>query len=125
MARTLFPDVAKEGLFRISGSKKRQEELKELIDKEIIVDLNAGKFTPHDVASVLKQFLGELPEPLLTQALYDAFLQIAGKSKIVLFITVDYIKLDVTLMKLRAYQYYCDNFQNHEAGKLFYNKKLM
>ena len=30
---------------------------------------------PHDVASLLKQFLRELPEPLLTYDLYSAFIQ--------------------------------------------------
>ncbi|XP_032221924.2 rho GTPase-activating protein 19 isoform X1 [Nematostella vectensis] len=68
--------VDKEGLFRISGNKKRQEELKELIDRGDTPKLGCGKFTAHDVASVLKQFLGELPEPLLTQAPYRAYLQV-------------------------------------------------
>lgn len=69
----------KEGLFRVSGSKKRQEELKDLIDKEENVEFDSGRFTPHDVASVLKIFLGDLPEPLLTQAPQNAYLQITGK----------------------------------------------
>ncbi|XP_020605970.1 rho GTPase-activating protein 19-like [Orbicella faveolata] len=68
--------VNKEGLFRVSGSKKRQEELKDLIDKEENADFDNGRFSPHDVASVLKIFLGELPEPLLTQAPQNAYLQI-------------------------------------------------
>lgn len=68
--------VNKEGLFRVSGSKKRQEELKDLIDKEENVEFDSGRFTPHDVASVLKIFLGDLPEPLLTQAPQNAYLQI-------------------------------------------------
>ena len=72
-------DVNKEGLFRVSGSKKRQEELKDLIDKEENADFDNGRFSPHDVASVLKIFLGELPEPLLTQAPQNAYLQITGK----------------------------------------------
>lgn len=66
-------------MFRVSGSKKRQEELKDLIDKEENVEFDSGRFTPHDVASVLKIFLGDLPEPLLTQASHNAYLQITGK----------------------------------------------
>ena len=31
---------------------------------------------PHDVASLLKQFLRELPEPLLTYELYSSFMQV-------------------------------------------------
>lgn len=74
-----YPDVSKEGLFRVSGSKKRQEELKDLLDKEENIDFDNGIFTPHDVASVLKIFLGDLPEPLLTNAPQNAYLQITGK----------------------------------------------
>lgn len=74
-----FSDVSKEGLFRVSGSKKREEELKSLLDKEEHVDFDSGRFTPHDVASVLKIFLGDLPEPLLTHAPQDAYRKITGK----------------------------------------------
>lgn len=72
----LKSNVDKEGLFRVSGNKKRQEELKEILDKEDPVNFENGRFTPHDVASVLKIFLGDLPEPLLTNAPLDAYLQI-------------------------------------------------
>lgn len=72
-------DVSKEGLFRVSGSKKRQEELKDLLDKEENVDFDSGRFTPHDVASVLKIFLGDLPEPLLTHAPQSAYFKVTGK----------------------------------------------
>lgn len=49
-----------------------------MLDKEDPVDFENGRFTPHDVASVLKIFLGDLPEPLLTNAPLDAYLQITG-----------------------------------------------
>ena len=75
----IFPDVGKEGLFRVSGSKRRQEELKDLLDKEEDVDFDNGRFTPHDVATVLKIFLGDLPEPLLTHAPQSAYLKVTGK----------------------------------------------
>lgn len=67
-----------EGIFRVSGSKKRQEQLKELIDKDDNIKFSSGKFTPHDVSSVLKQFLAELPEPLLTHAPHEAYIQVTG-----------------------------------------------
>lgn len=72
-------------MFRVSGSKKRQEELKDLLDKEENIDFDGGKFTPHDVASVLKIFLGDLPEPLLTHAPQNAYLQITGKLCLALY----------------------------------------
>ena len=69
-----------EGLFRISGSKKRQEELKDIINKGVCSQ-KLSQYTPHDIASVLKQFLGALGEPLLTKQLYECYQQIAGKLK--------------------------------------------
>jgi len=42
------------------------------------LNLNAGGYTVHDCASVLKGFLADLPEPLLTDAYYTAHCQIAG-----------------------------------------------
>ncbi|CAG2059294.1 unnamed protein product [Timema podura] len=41
------------------------------------VDLNSGNFSVHDCASVLKGFLAELPECLLTDAHYPAYCQVA------------------------------------------------
>ena len=43
--------------------------------------LNDGKAieedsNPHDVANLLKQFLRELPDPLLSYELYDGFIQV-------------------------------------------------
>ncbi|CAB4010350.1 rho GTPase-activating 19 [Paramuricea clavata] len=66
--------VAAEGIFRISGSKKRQDELKHLLDKDI--EINFNTFTEHDVASILKYFLAELPEPIITSAHIKVHMQI-------------------------------------------------
>ena len=45
------------------------------------ISLNEGngideESNPHDVASLMKQFLRELPEPLLTYDLYNSFVQV-------------------------------------------------
>ncbi|CAF91061.1 unnamed protein product, partial [Tetraodon nigroviridis] len=66
-----------EGLFRVPGNSLRQQALKELLNGGADVDLESGDFHPHDVASVLKSFLGELPEPLLTHRHFHAHLKIA------------------------------------------------
>ncbi|XP_060575302.1 rho GTPase-activating protein 19-like [Ruditapes philippinarum] len=65
-----------EGLFRKTGNVTRQRLLKEWIYQGAELNLNDGTFSPHDVATVLKQLLAELPEPLLTQKHYEAHQQI-------------------------------------------------
>ncbi|XP_071448034.1 uncharacterized protein RhoGAP54D [Hetaerina americana] len=69
--------IQQEGIFRRSGKLRRQQELKALLNQGITLDLNAGNYSVHDCASVLKNFLAELPEPLLTDAHYPAHYQIA------------------------------------------------
>uniref|UniRef100_A0A3P9QC26 Rho GTPase-activating protein 19 n=1 Tax=Poecilia reticulata TaxID=8081 RepID=A0A3P9QC26_POERE len=66
-----------EGLFRVPGNSLRQHALKELLNGGADVDLEAGEFHPNDVASLLKTFLGELPEPLLTHRHFHVHLKIA------------------------------------------------
>ena len=43
------------------------------------IDLESGEFHSNDVATLLKMFLGELPEPLLTHKHFHAHLKIAGE----------------------------------------------
>ncbi|XP_028304838.1 rho GTPase-activating protein 19 isoform X2 [Gouania willdenowi] len=66
-----------EGLFRVPGNTIRQHALKELLNSGTDVDLETGGFHPNDVATLLKTFLGELPEPLLTHKHFHAHLKIA------------------------------------------------
>lgn len=70
-----------EGIFRISGSKKRQEELKHLLDKDIEINFEKDAFTEHDVASILKYYLAELPEPIITSAHINVHMQISGRDQ--------------------------------------------
>ncbi|XP_034043826.1 rho GTPase-activating protein 19 isoform X2 [Thalassophryne amazonica] len=65
-----------EGLFRVPGNSVRQQALRELLSSGADVDLGSGDFHPHDVATLLKTFLGELPEPLLTHRHFHAHLKI-------------------------------------------------
>ncbi|XP_036403200.1 rho GTPase-activating protein 19-like [Megalops cyprinoides] len=66
-----------EGLFRVPGNSIRQEALREMLDSGVDIDLETGDYHPNDVATLLKAFLGELPEPLLTHRHYHAHLKIA------------------------------------------------
>ncbi|KAG9346149.1 hypothetical protein JZ751_007967 [Albula glossodonta] len=65
-----------EGLFRVPGNSVRQQALKEVLNNGGDVDLEAGGYHPNDAATLLKTFLGELPEPLLTHRHYHAHLKI-------------------------------------------------
>ncbi|KAJ3631337.1 hypothetical protein MTP99_012470 [Tenebrio molitor] len=62
------------GIFRVSTSKKRIRQLREDFDcgKETTLD---EEQCPHDVATLLKEYLRDLPDPLLCRDLYQAFVQ--------------------------------------------------
>ncbi|CAH2010428.1 unnamed protein product [Acanthoscelides obtectus] len=66
-----------EGIFRRTGSLERQQELKRLISNGMAVTLESGTYNVHDCASVLKSFLAELVEPLLTDAHFPTYCQIS------------------------------------------------
>ncbi|XP_034537752.1 rho GTPase-activating protein 19-like [Notolabrus celidotus] len=65
-----------EGLFRVPGHSLRQAALREMLNAGSEIDLDAGDFHPNDAATLLKAYLGELPEPLLTHRHYCAHLKI-------------------------------------------------
>ncbi|CRK97579.1 CLUMA_CG010965, isoform A [Clunio marinus] len=58
-------NLCQEGIFRKTGSVSRQQELKYLVNQ--LKPLNLDEFTCHDVASVMKSILADLPQPLLTE----------------------------------------------------------
>nr|XP_045599838.1 uncharacterized protein LOC123759068 isoform X3 [Procambarus clarkii] len=62
------------GIFRVSSSKKRVRQLREEFDSGREVWLSADH-CPHDVATLLKEFFRDLPEPLLTRELYEPFIK--------------------------------------------------
>ncbi|XP_051975878.1 rho GTPase-activating protein 6-like isoform X2 [Xyrauchen texanus] len=61
------------GIFRVGSSKKRVRQLREDFDSGIDVVLDE-EHNVHDVAALLKEFLRDMPDPLLPQELYRAFL---------------------------------------------------
>ncbi|XP_029925726.1 rho GTPase-activating protein 19-like [Myripristis murdjan] len=65
-----------EGLFRVPGHSLRQAALREMLNAGAEIDLETGDFHPNDAATLLKSYLGELPEPLLTHRHYHAHLKI-------------------------------------------------
>ncbi|KAL8871530.1 MAG: hypothetical protein Q9174_002659 [Haloplaca sp. 1 TL-2023] len=66
-------DMSVEGVFRKNGNIRGLKDLSDKLDaKEVEVDLS--KETPVQVAALLKKFLRELPDPLLTYKLYSLFI---------------------------------------------------
>ncbi|XP_042584229.1 rho GTPase-activating protein 6-like isoform X6 [Cyprinus carpio] len=61
------------GIFRVGSSKKRVRQLREDFDMGIDVVLDE-EHSVHDVAALLKEFLRDMPDPLLPRELYRAFL---------------------------------------------------
>ncbi|XP_035029496.1 rho GTPase-activating protein 19 [Hippoglossus stenolepis] len=72
----LSKNLQVEGLFRVPGHSLRQAALREMLNTGSEIDLETGDFHPNDAATLLKAYLGELPEPLLTQRHYHAHLKI-------------------------------------------------
>ncbi|XP_010884966.1 rho GTPase-activating protein 6 isoform X2 [Esox lucius] len=61
------------GIFRVGSSKKRVRQLREEFDRGVDVRLDK-EHSVHDVAALLKEFLRDMPDPLLTKELYTAFI---------------------------------------------------
>ncbi|KAM6978548.1 rho GTPase-activating protein 6 isoform 1-T1 [Tautogolabrus adspersus] len=61
------------GIFRVGSSKKRVRQLREEFDHGWDVQLGV-EHSVHDVAALLKVFLRDMPDPLLTRDLYTAFI---------------------------------------------------
>ncbi|NXT24854.1 RHG06 protein, partial [Syrrhaptes paradoxus] len=65
------------GIFRVGSSRKRVQQLREEFDRGLDVFLDEHQ-SVHDVAALLKEFLRDMPEPLIPRELYAAFLRTAS-----------------------------------------------
>ncbi|XP_054069960.1 rho GTPase-activating protein 36 isoform X3 [Rissa tridactyla] len=65
------------GIFRVGSSKKRVQQLREEFDQGLDVFLDEHQ-SVHDVAALLKEFLRDMPDPLIPRELYAAFLSTAA-----------------------------------------------
>lgn len=70
-----------EGIYRMSGVKSKVQQLRACYNRHEPVCLS--EHGPHVVASLLKQFLRELPDPVLTSELSPKFEDAAGKQSTV------------------------------------------
>lgn len=71
-----------DGLFRVSGNKRRTDGLKTFVSEppvEQLLDVSAVEmeYNPHDVASVVKHYFAELPDSILQSKHFIAYEQIA------------------------------------------------
>ncbi|XP_044856493.1 unconventional myosin-IXa-like [Mauremys mutica] len=66
-----------EGIYRKSGSTSKIKELRQGLDTDID-NVNLDDYNIHVIASVFKQWLRDLPNPLMTFELYEEFLQAMG-----------------------------------------------
>lgn len=67
-----------EGIYRVSGIKSKVDELKAAYDRE--ESPNLEEYEPNTVASLLKQYLRDLPENLLTKELMPRFEEACGRT---------------------------------------------
>ncbi|XP_077373722.1 unconventional myosin-IXAb-like isoform X2 [Festucalex cinctus] len=67
-----------EGIYRKSGSTNKIKELRQGLDTDVS-SVNLDDYNIHVIASVLKQWLRDLPSPLMTFELYQEFLRAMGQ----------------------------------------------
>ncbi|CAE6441874.1 unnamed protein product [Rhizoctonia solani] len=84
------PATEVEGVFRINGSNKRMRDLQSIFESPPRASPHYGKdlnwkhesYTSHDVASVFRRYLTQMPEPVIPTEQYHAFrAALAGRSK--------------------------------------------
>ncbi|XP_053720362.1 unconventional myosin-IXAa isoform X4 [Synchiropus splendidus] len=66
-----------EGIYRKSGSANKIRELKQGLDSDA-ENMNLDDYNIHVIASVFKQWLRDLPNPLMTFELYEEFVRAMG-----------------------------------------------
>ncbi|XP_051959058.1 SH3 domain-binding protein 1-like [Xyrauchen texanus] len=113
--------LREEGLFRLAAAASVVKKLKSCLDSGA-VDQNDFSSEPHAVAGVLKCYLRELPEPLMTFELYNDWFKAAGEKE-----TDEKLKqLRVALQKLPTDNYnnlrYLVQFMSHLSEQQAVNK---
>jgi hypothetical protein len=67
-----------EGVFRKNGNIRRLKELSEMIDNRYD-EVDMSKENPVQIAALLKKFLREMPDPLMTFKLHRLFVTAQSK----------------------------------------------
>uniref|UniRef100_A0A8C2WXQ9 Myosin IXA n=1 Tax=Cyclopterus lumpus TaxID=8103 RepID=A0A8C2WXQ9_CYCLU len=71
-----------EGIYRKSGSTNKIKELRQGLDTDVSI-VSLDDYNIHVIASVLKQWLRDLPSPLMTFELYEEFLRAMGEREVI------------------------------------------
>jgi hypothetical protein len=72
--------IRSQGIYRVSGTTSKVANLRQKLERDLeAVDLDAPEWSGdiNNVASVLKMWLRELPDPLLTDSLHQGFIEAA------------------------------------------------
>lgn len=97
----LRPGLSQEGLFRRNGKIKQQHELMKEIKGRSAADvdrlLDSGAYTVHEVATVLKNLLADMPEPLLVEAFYPLHCHLASPFPKVSFFSASHLLLRLSV----------------------------
>lgn len=76
-----------QGIYRTCGVKSKVEQICEEFEKaKSHKDVNLSGYHPMNIASVVKLYLRQLPQPLLTQELYSDWVSFAEVASIGLLI---------------------------------------
>lgn len=67
-------DLSVEGVFRKNGNIKKLTEQVAAVDRDGCDAIRWNDETPHQLAALLKRYLRELPDPLMTQKLYGVWI---------------------------------------------------
>ncbi|KAI1383191.1 RhoGAP-domain-containing protein [Hypoxylon trugodes] len=67
-------DLSVEGVFRKNGNIKKLTEQVNAVDRDGCDAIRWNDETPHQLAALLKRYLRELPDPLMTQKLYRVWI---------------------------------------------------
>lgn len=68
-----FADMSIEGIFRKNGNIRRLKDLTEALDRDSGA-VNLSDDNPVQLAALLKKFLRDLPDPLMTFKLFQLFI---------------------------------------------------
>lgn len=80
MRFSFLPGIMSEGIYRRSGSNTAVAKLMEAFRKDAwATQITRNSYTEHDVATVLRRFIRDLPNPLFPTNIHDRLCLTSGK----------------------------------------------